>query len=39
MLVNLAMNGVETEFVTRLPENLISECAVVATAEKVRRRA
>ncbi len=28
VLVNLALNGVDTEFVTRLPQNLISECAV-----------
>ncbi|MEN6340761.1 MAG: sugar kinase [Clostridiaceae bacterium] len=28
VLVSLALNGVETEFVTRLPQNLISECAV-----------
>lgn len=28
MLVFLAMNGISTEFVTRLPDNLISDCAL-----------
>lgn len=28
MLVFLAMNGIPTEFVTRLPDNLISDCAL-----------